>query len=362
MDELDLLIRLRDEVPLAAPRAAVESAVLMSFQAGDLASRPAPARRAGTRRRLTLITAGAMAVAACLAAILVNASPPVNPQVIAWSGRPAAGPQNPGYPSVGRAHTEAQLVDYAVQEAAAGAARPPSPHEWVYIKTEVADSTAGSGGFLFGPPDKRVIGLQWIRVDRREYAGFSGTIPASLPAAAVVRGTISISPGGGGTLGGWKSVSYPYLNSLPTDPAKLAAVILADNNPRMPWYSSQSSVAVFNAIQTLLLGQMQGVWIPPKLAATMYQLLQRLPGVHFDSAADLAGRTGLGFYLVINRWYKQELVINPVTYTFMGAKTVATRAHTSVATDGTRYIQKGQVLGWSALLEEAIVRHVGQLP
>ena len=55
-------------------------------------------------------------------------------------------------------------------------------------------------------------------------------------------------------------------------------------------------------------------------------------------------------------------MINPVTYTFMGAKTVATQAHTDVATDGTRYIKNGQVLGWTALLAEAIVRQVGQLP
>ncbi len=364
MEELDLLTRLRAEVPLAEPTAAVDSAVLMAIRAGDRASVPARRRRLAGWRQLTLVTAGAMAAAAGVAAVVVSPSPSPSAtvQVIAWSGRPAAGPRNPGYPSVGRARTEAELVDFASRAAAASDARPPSPREWVYVKTEEAESTAGSGGFLFGPPDKRVIGLQWIRVDRREFATFSGSIPANLAAAAVVHGTISISPGGGGTLGGWKSISYRYLDSLPADPARLAAVILADNDPRMPWYTSQPDVAIFEAIQTLLLGQSQGVWIPPELAATMYRLLQRLPEVHFDSASDLAGRTGLGLYIVIGGWQKQELVIDPVTYTFMGAKTVAIRAHTSVATDGTRYIKTGQVLGWSALLEEAIVQHVGQLP
>ena len=40
---------------------------------------------------------------------------------------------------------------------------------------------------------------------------------------------------------------------------------------------------------------------------------------------------------------------------------VAVKAHTSVATDGTRYIKKGQVLGWEALLDIAVVRHAGQI-
>jgi hypothetical protein len=46
----------------------------------------------------------------------------------------------------------------------------------------------------------------------------------------------------------------------------------------------------------------------------------------------------------------------------MGDEWIAVRAHTSVATDGTRYIKKGQVLGWEALLASAIVRHPGQIP
>ena len=164
-----------------------------------------------------------------------------------------------------------------------------------------------------------------------------------------------------GTVGGWRSVSYSYLNSLPTDPAKLAAVILAANGIEAPRMTTQASMAIFTAIQTLLASQTSGTWIPPKLAPTMYRLLQELPGVKFDSATDLAGRTGLGFSMVI-AYYKQELVVNPVTYAFMGQETVAVRAHQLVGTDGTFDIRKGQVLSWIALLDVAIVRHLGQLP
>jgi hypothetical protein len=233
----------------------------------------------------------------------------------------------------------------------------------VYIKVEVADSTAGSGGFLFGPPDKRMISVGWVRADWQEYAGIP-SFPASTPPQTLVHTTLTFSgsPGGVFDLGAWKSVSYRYLDSLPTDPAALRAVILRQNQPNLPWYQPDSNVAVFSSIATLLTGQTEGVWIPPRLAAAMYRLLQQTPGVHFDTAADLAGRTGLGFYMVLDGWQKHELVINPTTYSYMGEKWIALKAHTSVATDGTRYIKKNQVLGWDALLASAIVRHAGQLP
>jgi hypothetical protein len=319
------------------------------------------------RRRLRVATAVAAATAVGAAGVVGLAMYAASRHatggwVIPWSGRPTALSGNLGHPSLGRARTEAELVDYATRAAVISPGRAPSPHEWVVVKTEFADSSAGSGGFLFGPPDERKIGLQWIRVDWREYASLDVSVRSSLPASQVVHGQIQISPGGGGTLGGWKSIGYSYLNSLPTDPAGLESVILADNNPRMPWYARPRNVAIFDAISTLLQGQSEGVLIPPKLAASMYGVLQRLPGVHFDSGTDLAGRTGIGLYMVIDGWYKQELVINPETYTFMGVKTVAIKAHKSVATDGTRYIKKGQVLGWYALLELAIVRHPGQIP
>jgi hypothetical protein len=389
MNELDALTKLRDEIPLAAPAAGVEDAMLAALrshhQAGleallsgsagrTPAARPADDRRGAGRSplarglplrgwRLALLAAGmacTVAVAGGLAAAHRNPRPATPPPPIAWSGRPTAASQA-GYPTLGRAHTEAQLVDYATRAATAVPARAPAPHDWVYVETEAADSTAGHGGFMFGPPNERFIGLQWIRADWKWYAGLSHTIPVTLPPGAEVRGDITMSPGGGGSLGGWKSVSYSYLNSLPADPAKLAAVILAYNTVGSPWHTSQADVAIFTAIQTLLTGQTEGIWIPPKLAATMYRLLQILPEVKFDAATDLAGRTGLGFYMIIG-YYKQELVVNPVTYTFMGEKTVAVQAHQLVGTDGTFNIRKGQVLGWIALLNEGIVGHVGDLP
>jgi hypothetical protein len=84
--------------------------------------------------------------------------------------------------------------------------------------------------------------------------------------------------------------------------------------------------------------------------------------VHFEAAADLAGRTGLGFWMVREGYLKQEIVIDPVTYALMGYKDVAIKDHAMAGTDGTRYVKKGHVMGWAALLGSAIVAQPGRLP
>lgn len=360
MNELELLTRMRSEVPLLPPGPRL--ADVLAHPPAEHAVRMRTVRARGTQTRLLVACSAAAAAAVAGGLVATRPGPVPGPVTHAWAGQPAASARAQS-PSVGRARTGAQLVAFASRAAALASQRPPRPHDWVYMKVEVADSTAGGGGFLFGPPDKRVISVGWVRVDWREYAGIP-SFPASTPPRTVVHTRLTISPGSGAVfdLGGWKSVSYQYLDSLPADPAALRAVILTQNKPNLPWYQPDSNVAVFSAIAALLTGQTDGVRIPPRLAAAMYRLLQQTPGVHFDAAADLAGRTGLGFYLVIDGWQEHELVINPTTYSYMGDEWIALKAHTSVATDGTRYIKKGQVLGWEALLASAIVRHPGQLP
>ncbi|MGO8956003.1 MAG: CU044_5270 family protein [Streptosporangiaceae bacterium] len=354
MNELDLLTQLRDEVPLTEPSPAVEHAFVRSLRAGQVAG--AAHYPSWRPPRLVVAAAVAASIAVATAAVLTgglsgHGSLPPRARV-APSGAALRHVPPPAL-RLGRARTEAQLVDYATRSAAAAPANVPGPHEWVYVKTEDAQSSAGGGGFLFGPPDERVIGQEWTRVDQRMFAGY-------------VHGHLQFSPGGPGTtLGGWKSISPSYMNSLPTDPARLEAIILASNrNPKMPWYVGRNKAyTIFNGIFILISdGQSQGTWIPPKLEAAMYRILASLPGVHFDRTTDLAGRHGMGFYMLPGGWEKQELVINPVTYAYMGFEWVALKAHTDVGTDGTRHIKKGQVLGWGALLKVAVVQKAGQLP
>ena len=366
MNELEILASLRDEVPVeASPR--IEHAVMTAIQ-----TRPA---LAGTRKqpargvRLRPALAGAIAVAigaGTFAGVELWRSPAASHEAVAWSGRPtAAWPVS--QPSYGRARTEAQLIDYVTRAAAAAPGRAPKPDEWVAVKVEYADSSKGSGGYIFGPPDERKISLVWYRGDQCAIASVPD-VPASLLPAKTVTGKLTIDRGymgpgcgAGTTLGGWKSVTYSYLNSLPTDPAALESVLLAGNPPG--GLIPPREAAIFDAIVNLLTaGAPQGIVIPPKLEAAVYRVMQQLPGVHFEASADLAGRTGLGFWMVREGYLKQEIVIDPLTYTFMGFKDVAIKDHAMTGSDGTRYVAKGHVMGWAALLGSAIVRHPGQLP
>lgn len=162
MNELDLLMNLRNEIPLTKPSEAVEDQVLAAI--GESASSAARSDRIGGRR--SAWRAGAAGIIS-----LAVAREPVGPSPIPWSGRPTALSGSPEQPSLGTARTEAQLVDYATRAAIIAPGHAPSPHEWVFVKDLHADSSAGSGRFLFGPPDKRILDLSWNRVDWLEWAG-----------------------------------------------------------------------------------------------------------------------------------------------------------------------------------------------
>jgi len=377
MNDLDLLAELRSEVPLEnGPRLtdAIMAAMPRIDERGHRAARHGVQSRRGPRRVLRQLLAGTLAAAVgagAFAAVELSGSPshrqiPAE-RTVAWSGRPTAAWPATGHPSYGRASSAAQLVAYMTRAAASAPGRPPKPNEWVVVKTEFADSSGGSGGYLFGPPDKRQISLEWFSGEACGPAFSLPPVPATLAPGKTVTGTLTNGGGGqsrfdcpGTTLGGFKSVSYDYLSSLPTDPAALEAV-LADGMGTSTILTRDQGI--FEAIDALLdAGELGGVVVPPKLTAALYRVLQQLPGVHFESATDLAGRTGLGFYMVLEGYDKMELVIDPATYTYMGFKDVAIKDHAMSGTDGTRYVEAGHVMGWAALLGSAIVDKPGQVP
>jgi hypothetical protein len=285
--------------------------------------------------------------------------------IVAWSGHSAPSRPTPGGPypaaghSFGRADSADQLVGYATLAAAAGPAFNPGPHQWIYTDVLQATSSAGAGGYLKGAPNGRLEQKIWTRVDYQEYAYLKNgklVIAASnVPRSAKTGQAVEPVPFG------WPSVSYTYLNSLPTSPARLMAVI-KDNLEAQPdpiGAEGAGNAGVFNAVQALL----QNTVLPPRLLAGLYGVLARDPGVHFErSATDLAGRTGMGFSTVQEGYLEEQIVINPRTYAYMGYVDVAVRAHSSTGLDGTAHFRKGQILGWEAVLGSGIVQHPGQLP
>jgi len=353
IDELTLVARLRQDVRSGAGLAGAHRRLAAEISAATKVSAGAPRHRTvrghgAARGRGRLVIAGAVAAAIAVTVAvgygLLPGRPASTATIPARPGRttaPATGPAR-----TGPVRTEAELVDYATRAASAAPAFNPGPDEWIYAKIETAASSAGTGGFLFGPPNKRVTSSNWTRVDLSRVASLQ-------------HGRIVFTPMLAGTLAGWPNISYRYLESLPTDPAKLEAVIAANVRHQSP--TGSGPVGIFSAIDYLMSSQLRAV-LPPRLYAGLYGVLARLPQVRFDRVTDLAGRPGVGLSIVEEGYIKAELVINPVTYAYMGDLFVAIKAHTAVGLDGTWKIKKGQVLGWSALLRSGIVHQAGQLP
>jgi hypothetical protein len=372
MDELTLVARLRDDVPgvdLAGPERRLADEIFAAAAAGTgpgwaggprgLAGRTTavPQRTAMPRHgpRRPVLVVGALAVAAAVAAaavvIVIRGKP------VATVPRPLAAPAHGHVPAPGPAATAAQLVAYATRAAAAGPAYIPKPDDWVYTKTLQATSSGPQGGMLFGPPDGTAVEQGWVRVDGRQQAAFA-------------HGRLVFSPlrpaGAGGALpGGWPDVSYRYLDSLPSNPASLEAVIEAGLKAQN-YVVGSGNIGVFNAIQAL----MENVVLPLKLRASLYGVLASDPAVHFDRrVTDFAGQTGVAFYTRQEGYLSIEIVINPRTYAYMGDRYVAYRARNlpSAVNNGVPsgpyiHVSKGQVTGETAVLESGIVAHAGQLP
>jgi hypothetical protein len=391
MNELDLLSGLRAEIPLADSRTA-ENAVLTAIRAetnaglrlllGDAAPEPRPgghgARKHHPRRRMRPMMAiglAAVTFAATAIGVVVSHGGTQNyagawHYEIAWSGRPTAPWRVPSV-SYGRARTAAQLIGYTTRIAAV--TRAPKPHDWIAIQFDERGPTGSNAGYnpgtgpkdhVLGPlADQPTTGVTWERADLCAYAGFT-SLPDYLPPGTTFHGHLLVQQSGCGgdmTIGGWNP-SYRYLNTLPTDPAALENIIATQIYPADSPQDPRDD-RVFEAIKYLFEGELQGLVVPPRLAATLYQVLQRIPGVSFETGAtDLAGRTGLGFTKVVWGYLQETIIIDPVTYAYMGVKSVAATDHTSTGLDGTFRTLKGQVIFWDALLATAIVKKPGQMP
>jgi hypothetical protein len=364
MDELTLVARLRQDLPAGIDLAGPERRLAAEISAAAAGRGPRPARLAGATGRLgparRVVLAAAIAAALAAAAVVVRGLPAAHGPAPLPGPRPAAGSAGSGGSQAGLvpvtgaprpAATAAQLVAYATRAAAAASAFNPKPHDWIYIKTLAATSSAGEGGLLFGPPDGKAVTQSWARVGGRELAYLQ-------------HGKLVVSAGSGEP-GGWPDSGYPYLNSLPSRPAELKAVIEA-NLKAQNYVVGSGNIGVFNAIQAL----MENKVLPLRLRAALYAVLASDPAVHFDPrVTDFAGQAGVAFYTRQEGYLNVEIVINPRTYAYLGDRYVAYRARSlpaavnnGVPSGPYLHIRKGQVTGEEAVLQSGIVARAGQVP
>lgn len=128
--------------------------------------------------------------------------------------------------------------------------------------------------------------------------------------------------------------SYAFLQTLPTDPDKLFALISEDAQTRGVTPPQQ----MLDTVSTLLSWSVA----PPELRAALYQVAARIPGIQvLGAAVDASGRPGTAL-AVIARGLRYELIFDPATAALLGTRTV-------VVDDPTGRLRAGTVLDDEAI-------------
>jgi hypothetical protein len=264
-----------------------------------------------------------------------------------------------------------QLPQESAPAPPATAAEPtPRPHQWVYEKElRVEDGSR-----------KPWIWERWVRVDGKKTASafnndlrearvsdmrqlqlpeWSRCPPAKREQLARIR------PAAG--LARW----FPNPAAVPTDPDGLLAAIyqLVEDPACAP-------ISVGDTVQDrafLLIDGMFHSWLPAEVRVALYQALARIPEVTtVQGATDAVGRRGVAFARAAaiegpgsSDWLRLEIILDPDTYRYLGARHVVTRDHftpdTPTGSKGTRN-SKGQVLVSRAQVALAVVDAPCQRP
>jgi hypothetical protein len=250
------------------------------------------------------------------------------------------------------------------------AAPTPGPRQWVYSKelrvehgghkpftVELWDRVDGRK-FARPTSDQRTAGAPKVRSERMQFRSF---LPSGCPPGQPAR----IRPAVG--LGHF----FPDPSAVPTDPDGLLAAIY-----RLVEDPACSPIPVGDTVQDrafMLIDGMLQTLMPADVRAALYQALAKIPGVTVvQDATDAAGRRGVAFARAAaiegpgsGDWLRLEIILDPSTYRYLGARHVVTRDHftpdTPSGSKGTRN-RKGQVLVSRAQLALAIVDGPCQRP
>ena len=350
MDELTLVARLRDDYPagidLSEPERLLAAEISAATAAGPSRGTRRPRAAGPGRLGPKLVAVGAVAAAVAAATVIALQNVPARPAARAGTSS--------------RASADAsglQLASYASRAAAAAPAW--QPDQWIYSDVLLPAPAPKPGAT--NPM------ITWTQVDEHQFAYYQD-------GKLVVRNQVpylgQIFPVFGRPV--TEGDLYAYLQSLPTSPAALRAVIV--NNlktyPQSPFKTGPLAVGTGDyGVWHVISGALMTTILPPKLLAAVYGVLATNSAVRFDkSITDNAGQTGVGFYIT-QGIFKDEIMINPSTYAYMGTESFALASQTrhGHVTIGhhtfrwTRVIQQGKE-NWHDLVQSGIVQQPGQTP
>ena len=330
MDELTVLAEMRSEVP-GGNRYPDAQRALMAEIAGGAANQ----RRS---RRPLVIAAGGLLAGVAAASTLValgsdNSRHAPPPQAVA---------STPALQLV--AVTSPMTLAYNAT-ALARNSPVPTATDWIYQRLETTVSHAAPSGAMAQVPGSHTVGESWTRVDLLKFA-------------SIQNGKLVTDNGLPATPGGWpRPITYPYLNSLPTDPVALLAQlrhnIVVSHTASGPTASDSD---VFATVVTLMENYPV---LPARLNAAFYGVLARLGSVHLGHVTDLAGRHVLSLDNV-DQGLKTSILVNPTTYAYAGQQVVVVSDRTESGQDGSLHLKKGELLDDEAVLTAKIVSGPGE--
>jgi hypothetical protein len=340
MDDLEMLSRMRADVPEADPLALRR------------ARRQLLARAVGPRltvarsrsRRLVLRTAVAAGLAAVLAGGIVAADS------LTSNGRPVTGAsaEAANLLNLAAAHTRPDPAirpgqyRYVVTHAWYGTSFAESGRDISYLTEQKYEIwipatetqtwywryTRPMDARFFSAADERYVRQQhpdWLVPHVELYTGTAGTILEDR------------SPAAGGKVGdqqqgtpapGWGTPTSQWLATLPREPGALLDRIHRDTAGAGPDRDTEAFVTIGDVLRTGL--------VPADLRAALYRVAARIPGVRLiDSAANLDGQRGVAVGRD-NPWgARDEIIFDTVGGQFIGERGISTDARVSGAPVGT---------------------------
>jgi hypothetical protein len=322
MDDLDLLTKLRAEVPPAAPSPRAEQLFrtgLAEIQSSERTrvSRRAARRFSGLRGRRGFLAPRAVVAAGLAAAVTAG----ILIAVLLSGQRPATVPPAQ---AGGKAISVQLLADLAAKAAQSESRPSVRPGQWVYRKVMFYPDTLTED--------------TWTTADgTKQYVGGG-------------MGTTATSP------------KYSQLGSLPKDPPALDAYLAHLSYPNPDATKANKDVADFFTIEAMLSNYV----LPPALTAELYRALADIPTVTARTGVtDIAGRSGVAFVLPATpQSVNLEIIVSSTDYRMLAQASWGNGGPTKrQVVNGTFIGEGGPVLfNESAILSEAFVSGPGVLP
>jgi hypothetical protein len=281
-------------------------------------------RRSGLRWRL-VVTSG---LAVALAAGILAAS-----TMRLWGASPAASAQ------------AADILRRAADAARHQPALTPGPSQFIYIKSIGRSAAIGDGNQVTMQAELREV---WLSADgdsngliRQQPRSPSNLGRPTGPWQNTVAPPCSDTTGSG-------AVCQPqpgYPAGLPTSAGAMLTYLYRNSHGQNP-----PPVQAFITASDLI----QVSYLRPAALAALFGALEKLPGVSVaDHAVNAAGQHGVAVQQTFHG-ISNQLIFNPRTYAFIGAREVAVSASSG--------LRVGAILVSSATLRLAVVNHAGQLP